>query len=319
MMLLYYPSSYRRIRSKTLGFTLIEILVALGLLSTIMVFIAISLKQAADNKKKIQIQLDELGKVRDALDVFRHDCYHIRNDQDLELAILDATRQQARSLIQKSLMSPPGAPNPNQSGTPPSGNPPASGNNPSPQNPAPSPPVSPEQQMLLQQKWAELDQRLALTNMPQRKLYATFFKGSEDKILFFQDLSSAAQSGPQALGPTVKTLYEVSTCPLNTEQQCLIRYQEAAHQISVTQSLEDKKNAVTVLEGVKTFKLRYRGQQQQDWVSLWDNTPTGSIRERIPDLIEVTMGTDRVELVSVCAPHWYQPPQNLLPPPTQAR
>ena len=55
------------------GFTLLELLIALTILATLMLFSNTAIQNGMRAKAKIQIQMDSLGSVRDALRVMERD------------------------------------------------------------------------------------------------------------------------------------------------------------------------------------------------------------------------------------------------------
>lgn len=257
---------------KQTGLSLLEVLIAMTIFSTITAITAQALRQALMNKSKIQSQLDEMSQVRDALNIIRKDLELATHYLDFELELKEAAKKQARSLIQAAISPAQSAPN-----QPPPGLP-----------PPPTPSVSPEQQIQLQQKLQELDQKF-VTNNQFRLSPATHFRGLEDKLYFVtaNTLSSPTSDNPfQMPSYMTRISYQVKPCPLKSEIKCLVRYYDPV----TDGDIEVIQKGITLLEGVSEFSLRYLGRRQQDWTSNWDSRQeNGAQKNLYPEAIEVTL------------------------------
>jgi prepilin-type N-terminal cleavage/methylation domain-containing protein len=257
-------------QTKQLGFTLLEVLIAMTIFSTITIFAAQALRQALFNKSKIQSQLDEMSRVRDALNIIRKDLELATHYLDFESEFNEAVKKQARGLIQKA-MSPDPSPNPK------------------PQTPgSPPPPVTPEQQVLIQQKLQELEKRFS--NQKVTRLNpATHFRGLEDKMFFVTSNTISHPTAGNSLTLPLymtKVSYQLKPCPLSANQNCLIRYSDS----TTDGDIEDIQKGVVLLEGVSEFSLRYLGKRQQDWVRNWDSRQENAAQKNLyPEAIEVTL------------------------------
>ena len=81
--------------SKKKGFTLIEVILAITILSTLSVLIATSLSRALKAKRKIQAEVEDVSSLRDAVKVIRADVYQAYNHYDFEKEIFDVATKPA--------------------------------------------------------------------------------------------------------------------------------------------------------------------------------------------------------------------------------
>lgn len=71
------------------AFTLIEVVIAVAILSTLSVLVATSLSRALKAKKKIQAEVTDVSSLRDAMKVLRADIHQAYNHVDFEKEIMD--------------------------------------------------------------------------------------------------------------------------------------------------------------------------------------------------------------------------------------
>jgi len=256
------------------GMSLLEVLIAMTIFSTITVFSAQALRQALFNKSKIQNQLDEMSRVRDALSVIRKDLELATHYRDFELEFNQAVKKQARILIQRAISPQAQSPVPQPPGAPP--------------QPPPVTQASPEQQVQLQQKLQELEQRFVTNNL-MRLTPATHFRGLEDKLFFVTSNSLSSPSSQNEFSYPIymtRISYQIRPCPLSTNINCLVRYSN-----HITDGdLEVVENGVVIMEGVSVFLLRYLGRRQQDWVTSWDSRQENAAQKNLyPEAVEVTL------------------------------
>jgi len=253
------------------GLSLLEVLIALTIFSTITVFSAQALRQALFNKSKIQNQLDEMSRVRDALSIIRKDLELCVHYLDFELEFKNAVKKQAQNQIKKSM-------NPTHS------LPPAAPGQP----PPPPPQQSPDQQVILQQKLQELEQRFAI-NTSTRISPATHFRGLEDKLFFVTSNVLTSPSQERAFSIPLymtRVSYQVQPCPMNSSMNCLVRFSDPI----TDGDLEKIGNGIVLLDGVSEFSLRYLGKRQQDWVSNWDSRQENAAQKNLyPEAVEITL------------------------------
>lgn len=75
------------------GFTLLEVILAITILSTLSVLVATSLSRALKAKRKIQAEVEDVSSLRDALKVMRSDIYLAYNHYDFEKEIFDTAKK----------------------------------------------------------------------------------------------------------------------------------------------------------------------------------------------------------------------------------
>lgn len=92
------------------GFTLIEVLITVGILATMTVLSAQSIQQAIKSKTKIQGQIDEVSRMRDALRLMEADINLAFHYRDIEKEI--------KELVNKPQTAAPGGANPQQPAVP---------------------------------------------------------------------------------------------------------------------------------------------------------------------------------------------------------
>lgn len=75
------------------GFSLIEVILAISILSTLSVLVATSLGRALKARTKIQTEVQDVSSLRDALKIMRADIYLAYNHYDFEKEILEAAKK----------------------------------------------------------------------------------------------------------------------------------------------------------------------------------------------------------------------------------
>lgn len=92
-----FTSSANNIRIKKLaasdGFTLIEVLISIAILSTLSLLTAQTIRQAITQKKVIQEQVNETSRLRDAMKIFEKDVNLAYHHRDWEKEILDTVKK----------------------------------------------------------------------------------------------------------------------------------------------------------------------------------------------------------------------------------
>jgi prepilin-type N-terminal cleavage/methylation domain-containing protein len=97
------------------GFSLIEVILAISILSTLSVLVATSLGRALKARTKIQAEVQGVSGLRDAVKIMRADIYLAYNHYDFEKEILDAAKKTTPRPGQPT----PPVPNPNDPNAPP--------------------------------------------------------------------------------------------------------------------------------------------------------------------------------------------------------
>jgi prepilin-type N-terminal cleavage/methylation domain-containing protein len=80
---------YKSSRTNHKGFTLIEVVLAVTILSSLSIMIASSISQALKAKKKIQTEVGDVSSLRDTMKVIRADIYQAYHHIDFEKEITD--------------------------------------------------------------------------------------------------------------------------------------------------------------------------------------------------------------------------------------
>jgi prepilin-type N-terminal cleavage/methylation domain-containing protein len=82
-------------RQKQLGFTLIEVLIAVAILATLAMLSSRSITQAVKSKVKIQEQIDDVSKMRDALRIITRDINLAFHYRDIEKELTELIKKKA--------------------------------------------------------------------------------------------------------------------------------------------------------------------------------------------------------------------------------
>ncbi|MFN7729441.1 MAG: type II secretion system protein GspJ [Bdellovibrio sp.] len=247
------------------GFTLLELLISLMILATLTALSARAIQQAIFSKAKIQTQVDEMSKVRDALKIMERDinlAYHYR---DLEEEFREAV---AKSSIAAT---PTPVPRPGAFVPPPGGGFPGGAAAPTP--------VDPKEQ-----------ERRANRADPKTEFIGT----GED--MAFATMNSGRLTELQAQADFVKVGYKVETCKrLSGKQEsvkCLMRRMDPL----VEGDIKEGGEQTVLLENVSEFKLRYFGKGKQDWVDAWSSKDGDAVaKDSYPGAVEISLTVENGE------------------------
>lgn len=239
---------------KNSGFTLLELIIVLSILSFLTINIAINLRNAFRARTKIQSQLESMSRVRDALRIIERDLNLAFHYRDLE--------EEIRAAVKKSTQ-------PQTIGGVPPPPPPPFG------VPAMTTPTDPKE--------AERQQN--------RVNPVTHFIG-KDTELYFPTLNSNRLEANLQQADFIKVGYFLKSCqPPGREQgsECLFRKQSPYVEGDLEKGGED----VFLLADVTEFELRYFGRGKQDWSKDW-NTKTGdaNVKDAFPQAVEITLSTE---------------------------
>lgn len=247
---------------KNKGFTLLEILIAISILSTLMIFSNQSIQNAIKAKVKIHDRLQTDSALRDALRVMSRDiglAYHYR---DIETEYKELVKKSSQTGQQ---------PNPQQ----PAGAVPTGGANPQQ--------TAQQQMVAMITAWAQKD--------PDRKDPTTHFIGSSEEV-HFATMNSAQISEDLPQADFIKVGYYLADCKnlddSGPSSKCLVRSADPLIEGDITKNGP----ATRLLENVSEFKLRYIGKGKQDWVSDW-NSKIGdaATKDNFPEAVEITITT----------------------------
>lgn len=241
------------------GFTLIEIVIALTIMATLTVLSNQSIQQAIKSKLKLQEQVEEMSKVRDALRVIERDinlAYHYRDIQ---------VEFDAEVFKQRKVTSP--ATNP----PPPGSVPPAA---PAAEDPS-----------------AFLNDPKTKEKYQNRKDPTTQFAGKDDGLDFATTNVGRIADG-ELMADFGKVGYSLRSCKKIDQtgnSQCLVRRFSGILEGDVTKGGSD----TVLLEDVSEFKLRYLGKGKQDWVGSWDSRAGDAVsKNAFPEAVEISLSTE---------------------------
>lgn len=263
------------------GFTLLELILALGILSLMTVTVAVSTDRALKSRDRIQNRVREMSQVRDALKLIQRDlelAYHAR-DYEQEM-VHEFWKQKNKAANPNSPAA--GAAPPTSGIFNPTGNPQdLSGNQASPFAPPPIGAVDP-------MTGAPLGPSGPPPN-PNRRSPETDFLGRENE-LFFVTKNAPIFLETQAQADFIKVSYQLSSCRKpgseSASSNCLIRKTSSLVEGDVT----DTKSAVILVEGVAKFQLRYFGSGKMDYVNQWSTKSSDpSLNSKFPESVEITL------------------------------
>lgn len=243
------------------GFTLMEVIIAMMIMTFLSLFTAESIRRALRSRTKIQTDIDKATTVRDALRVMERDINMAFNYRDPSIEVYN----QAQKARQKA--------NSGNLNTPGTGN------------------LTPQQQFLLQQQQLAQQQGDAEKYKLKVEKIATQFIGDSESI-HFTALSNVRLSEDSKTSSQAEVGYHIKSCRRRTTQEqsskCLWRRVSPYFHEDIT-----KEGAETVLlENVQEFKLRYLGPGKDgEWVDQWSSGPGAddSTKGVFPYAVEITL------------------------------
>ncbi len=246
--------------SKSSGFTLLELVIVLGILASLAVLSVQSISTATANRKKIQLEVDFSSSGRDALKIMERDINLAFHYRDLEKELIEAAK--------KAQAAPPptSTTQPGQTTTTTTTNPFSGGGG---GGPPPNPFV---------------------LNTQNRLDPETHFVGTETE-LSFATLNASTIDGGQPLADFFVVGYSVRDCRRPGQEsirssKCLLRRTKAYAEGDVTKGGEE----IILLDQIIEFKLRYFGEGKQDWVNEWNSiTGDSATKSRYPEAVEISL------------------------------
>lgn len=245
------------------GFTLIEVMITVMILSVLTVMSSQSLQQAIKNKLKLQDQIDDVSRMRDALKLIERDINQAYHYRDLEKELIEMNKKKKQQQRQGQVPSPigPGAP--------------AGGIVDQPKDPSETPEDPNEP------KATRLDP-------------VTHFKGEEEKLNFVtMNSMNLYKNNFQAEFSEVG--YYLRDCKSLSDEKksskCLVRRSSEHVDQDVTRGGQE----IVLLEDVSEFKLKYLGHGKQDWNSVWhtDASGDGATKNNFPDAVEISLTIEK--------------------------
>lgn len=246
--------------NKTSGFSLLEVVLAISILSTLAVLSTQAISRALNARTKIQAEVDDVSALRDSMRLIRTDLNLAYHHRDFEQEILDLVNKPSTSNVKPGSPPPAGSPSDSAAGS-------AADSNPS-----------------TGKKKREAE----------RMDPTTHFVGDNEQMNFVtMNNGRMLASSPQA--DFIEVGYALKDCKnLTTEasSKCLFRRTQTILDDDVTKG----GNEVVMLENVTEFKLRYWGADKTDWLNNWKSTKESlddSTKNRYPDSVEVSLSIER--------------------------
>lgn len=248
------------------GFTLLELVIVMGLLAFLTINIALNIDNAFKARGRIQVKLEDFSQMRDSLRIMERDFNLAFHYRDLE--------EEFRAAIKKAQSPASAPPNP---ATPPGFAPPPG-----------TPPVAPA---VPEDPAAAQAEALRKQN---RVDPATHFIGNDTKVDFVT-ANTARMVYEQAQADFIEVGYELKSCRrpgADRSSNCLVRRESTL----VEGKVQEGGHENVLLEDVSEFRLRYFGQGKQDWNTEW-NSETGdaATKSSYPQAIEISLSIERGE------------------------
>jgi prepilin-type N-terminal cleavage/methylation domain-containing protein len=245
----------------SLGFTLIEVLIAMVILAFLTVSVVQTLRRGADFKTKIQHNIDERSTINSAMRMIERDINLAFHYQDVTTEVLNQLKTAGTKQTQTPTPPDPNNPNPPPPPTPP--NPPTTPTNP----------------------YADIKIR-EIPNF-------TVFIGDKNDI-HFTNLNNISTQGSQNFGDQEEVGYFIKSCKNldgKTAGDCLWRRTSPVVDDDVTKGGDE----MVLLENVKRFELRYFGKEKEDWVDHWhsDGKEEAALKDKFPQAVEVTLTLEK--------------------------
>lgn len=247
---------------KSSGFTMIELMITITILGTLTLLTAQSIQQAVKAKVKLQDQIDDVSRMRDALRLLERDinlAYHYR---DLEKEIDQLVKKKPANQQQQQI-----------GGTIPSGG----------QFPGDPGPLTNEAQTQQEER----------REVPRRDP-ETHWVGTEDSLNFVT-MNNARTVRNSRQADFIEVGYSLRDCKSLTEggssSKCLWRRSTPYVDLDVTKGGDE----VALLEHVTEFKLRYMGKGKQDWATSWRTDAQGdaATKSKFPQAVEISVTVDK--------------------------
>jgi prepilin-type N-terminal cleavage/methylation domain-containing protein len=242
------------------GFTLIEVLIAVAIMSTLGLLAAQTIKQAITQKKIIQEMVNDTSRLRDGVKIFEKDVQLAYHHRDWEKELKELAKKT------KKTTAPIAAGMPGAAGQPPQLNQifDANGN-----------------VISTQEQEANVE--------APRKDPTTQFVGKENEINFVtMNTGRILKDMPQA--DFIEVGYSLKDCTTFAEKKttkCLFRRVSPWVDEDVTKGGEE----YLLIENITEFTLRYMGRGKQDWNKDWrtDGSGDGATKGNFPWLVEISI------------------------------
>ncbi|MGE3974503.1 MAG: type II secretion system protein GspJ [Bdellovibrionales bacterium] len=249
------------------GFTLLEVLIAITILAGLAALTSQSIIKSSKDKARLQKEIDRDSKLQNAVRLIERDinlAFHYRDlNEEIEKAV-KLKSQKGNTATGAGVGNP---------GAPPA--PPTDPDDPSGQGKTPG--------------GATGTPNVPLDFEPKKYEQLTQFLGT-DQSMHFTTLSHIRlmQDSPESEQSEVGYYLEVCK-PRNSDKEAMCLWRRSSPYIDKE---VDKGGASTVLlENVKTFKLKYFGEDKLDWVSTWKSTQgmDEAATDKFPLAVELTL------------------------------
>lgn len=236
------------------GFTMLELVITLAILSALTVLAVRSIQQSLFAKTKIQNQLDDVSQVRDVLRL-------VERDINLSVHYLDQEKI-FNDLLKKNSQTP-GAPGVNPGAVP--------GQQPPTDSSIPWDPVAAQNQQMAATQGVNAEPAY------ERISPVSQFVGEAQKITF--DTRNAVG---QDLSDVVTVNYSVDSCPKGTNK-CLYRQEKQFFD----DPLDLTTGKILLLDGITEITFRYLPEGDTDWKENW------RVIDKFPAAVEMTLVVER--------------------------
>lgn len=250
--------------SPSAGFTLIEVMIAVAIMSTLGLLAGQTIKQAINQKRIIQEVVNETSRLRDGVKIFERDVQLAYHHRDWEKEIIDLAKKTK----------------PNNAGG------------------AAAAAAGRAQQPQLVPTFDSNGNPISVTEQDPsveapRKDPTTQFVGKENEINFVtMNTGRILKDAPQA--DFVEVGYSLKDCNSFSKKvagKCLYR------RVSpwVDEDVSKGGDEFVLMENVTEFSLRYLGRGKQDWNKDWrtDGSGDGVTKGNFPWLVEISITTQK--------------------------
>ncbi|QDK37428.1 GspJ family type II secretion system protein [Bdellovibrio sp. NC01] len=254
------------------GFTLIEVMITITILGTLTVLAAQAIQQAIKAKTKLQTQIDDVSRMRDAVRLMERDinlAYHYR-DIEKEMA----------TLVKNS------GKNPATPGGPGTGGPGGIASGGFGGTVVQTPQAVGPNQDLITGAAREVPRIDPETNLV----------GTTDSLNFVT-MNNARTVRNTKQADFIEVGYALKDCKNlredNSSSKCLWRRSTPYVDADVTKGGDE----IVLLENITEFKLRYIGKGKQDWVGDWrtDAQGDGATKGKFPQAVEISVTVNKKE------------------------
>tara|TARA_B110001454_G_scaffold219199_1_gene251718 strand:+ start:20290 stop:21249 length:960 start_codon:yes stop_codon:yes gene_type:complete len=247
------------------GFTLIEVLIAVAIMSTLGLLAAQTIKQAITQKKIIQEMVNDTSRLRDGVKIFEKDVQLAYHHRDWEKEIKEIAKKNKKATTAGG----------------PAGGPAGSGIPGAAQ-------LAQQPQQLFDSNGNVIAEQETPAEAP-RKDPTTHFIGKEHEISFVtMNTGRIMKDMPQA--DFVEVGYALKDCTTFAEKKatkCIFRRVSPWVDEDVTKGGEE----YLLIENITEFNLRYLGRGKQDWNKDWrtDSGGDGATKGNFPWLVEISI------------------------------